>query len=352
MQQNKGKWVTGAVLAAIFFLGWRFLLPPALPFLAGLGLALAAEPLTALLCRRLNWKRGAGAFVGVTVTVLLLMGLAVLAVSLLLRQLSRLAAIAPDLEDTARQGLQTAQDWLLSLAQNAPEGMRTLLTRSVLGLFDSGGTLYTQALAQLPRIATGFLSTLTGSAFGIGTGLLAAYLFSARLPRLKDWFLRRIPERWRSRYLPTLQALRSAMGGWFRAQLMLMGVTFVILWAGFALLGIRHATVWAAITALIDAVPMLGTGLVLIPWSLVLFLRRQTVRALGMLALTGIAILSRSLLEPRLLGKQLGLDPLVTLAAMYAGFQFLGLAGLIGAPLVAVTAAQVARSIPGEGRSS
>lgn len=352
MRQNKGKWITAAVLAAVFFLGWQYLLPAALPFLVGLALALAAEPVTALLCRRLRLKRGAGSFVGVTATVLLLSALAVLGFSLLLRQLSRLAAIAPDLEDTARQGLQTAQDWLLSLAQKAPEGLRTLLTRSVLGLFDSGGSLYAQALAQLPRIATGFLSTLTGSAFGLGTALLAAYLFSARLPRLKAWFSRQMPQTWKERYLPALGALRTALGGWFRAQLMLMGVTFAILWAGFLLLGISHSTVWAALIALIDAVPMLGTGLVLIPWSLVLFLRRQTAQGLGMLILTAIAMAARSMLEPRLLGRQLGLDPLVTLGAMYAGYQFLGLAGLIAAPLVAVTAAQVARSIPGDGSPS
>ena len=99
-------------------------------------------------------------------------------------------------------------------------------------------------------------------------------------------------------------------------------------------------------TALVDAVPMLGTGIVLIPWSLISFLQQDIPRAIGMLGIFISATLVRSVLEPRLVGKQLGLDPLATLIALYLGYRLLGLPGLIAAPLLAVAAVQLMGTSP------
>ena len=89
-----------------------------------------------------------------------------------------------------------------------------------------------------------------------------------------------------------------------------------------------------------DALPVLGTGTVLVPWSLVCLLQGDTVRGIGLLGVYAAASLTRSVLEPRFIGRQLGLDPLVTLLAMYAGYRLWGLAGMILAPLLAVTVTQ------------
>lgn len=334
-----------AALAAVYF-GLRYALGLVLPFLTGLLIALAAEPATALLSRRFRMKRGIAAFLGVTATLVLLGGLLLLLCSVLIRELGNLAGILPDIENTARQGLTSLQDWLLSLTLRAPEGIRSLLTKLVLGLYDSGGALYDQALSQLPGIATGMLSRLTGSALGIGTGILSAYLFSARLPRLKAWLQGKLPESWHSRYLPALKSMKDALLGWLKAQLRLMLVTFAIVCGGLVLLGIRYAPVWAALIALVDAVPMLGTGIALVPWSLISFLREDPVRGMGLLGIFAAATLTRSALEPRLVGRQLGLDPLVTLAALYLGYQLLGIPGMLIAPMLAVILIQAVRATP------
>jgi predicted PurR-regulated permease PerM len=105
-------------------------------------------------------------------------------------------------------------------------------------------------------------------------------------------------------------------------------------------LGIRYALLWGILVALVDALPVLGTGAVLIPWSLISFLESNSPRALGLLGLYAIVALTRSVLEPRLVGKQLGLDPLLTLACLYAGFQLWEVAGMIFAPLLAVAIRQ------------
>ena len=83
---------------------------------------------------------------------------------------------------------------------------------------------------------------------------------------------------------------------------------------------------------------MLGSGTVLIPWTLLLLIQGQYGQALGMGLLYLAAVVVRSVLEPRLVGRQLGLDPLVTLAAFYAGYRLWGILGMILAPICAAAA--------------
>ena len=96
--------------------------------------------------------------------------------------------------------------------------------------------------------------------------------------------------------------------------------------------------------SLVDAFPILGTGTVLLPWTLISFVQDNAARGMGLLGIYAVVSVTRSVLEPKLVGKQLGLDPLVTLAALYAGYRLWGLGGMILAPLLAVT---VRNLIPG-----
>jgi hypothetical protein len=95
-----------------------------------------------------------------------------------------------------------------------------------------------------------------------------------------------------------------------------------------------------------DAVPLLGTGIILLPWSLISLVQGNSLMAIGLLATYGVASVCRTLWEPRLLGKQLGLDPLVTLMALYFGYQAWGILGMIFSPLLAVTAIGLTRDTP------
>ena len=104
------------------------------------------------------------------------------------------------------------------------------------------------------------------------------------------------------------------------------------------LLKISPAPLWALGVAVVDALPVLGSGTVLIPWTLLLLIQGQYGQALGMGLVYLAAVVVRSVLEPRLVGRQLGLDPLVTLAAFYAGYRLWGILGMILAPICAAAA--------------
>ena len=327
--------------------GWIFLrygLPVLLPFLLAAALALAAEPLMGLLNRKLRLPRFLAAGIGVTGVFVLLIALLVMLIALLIREAGQLAQIMPDIVDSAQQGLGSLEGWLLRLAGNAPEVVRPILEVSVVNLFSGSGATMDRFAEKLLGVAAGLLGWVTNSALTFATAVLAAFMISAKLPRIKEWIRGHFPQVWRERYLPALKGLKDALIGWLTAQLKLSGITLILLFIGFWVLRIPYAPVWAIAVALVDAFPILGTGTVLIPWSIICLLQGETARGAGLLGLYAVAWLVRSILEPRLLGKELGLDPLVTLLAMYAGYKLFGFLGMILSPLLAVAAVRLLKA--------
>ena len=141
--------------------------------------------------------------------------------------------------------------------------------------------------------------------------------------------------------MDTLKSMKTVLLGWLKAQVKLSGVTFGMMALSFLLLRIPYGLLWAFLVALLDAFPILGTGAVLVPWSLVSFLQGDSLRAFGLLGTYAAVTVTRTVLEPRLVGRQLGLDSLVTLVCFYAGFRLWGILGMILAPMLAVVAVQL-----------
>ena len=318
------------------WLGAKYLLPVALPFLLGGLLAVAAEPLVKLLSARTSRPLAAG--VGVSAVLMLLAGILSLVGAAVVQELRVLAAAAPDMAQRTGQGIAVLEDWLIGLSEQAPEGMRPALQRAVLEIFDDGTVLLEQVTRQLPGFLTTALGHLGNGLLGIGTGILAAFLISARLPRIREMIRRKTPPVWKEKYLPALGRVRHTLGGWLLAQLKLAVVTFGILAVGFFLLRIPYGLIWALTIALVDAVPILGTGTVLLPWAAICFLQGNQLQGVGLLGIYGAAAITRTVLEPKLVGRHLGLDPLLTLAALYAGYRFWGILGLLLTPILASAA--------------
>lgn len=335
MTERRNGWLKAGVAVAALWLGAKYLLPLVLPFLIGGLVALAAEPAVHLLNRRLRLPRLLSAGIGVVLTLALALGLVGALGAVVLRQVARLARQMPDLEVTARQGMAVLSDWLVNLTQQAPQGVQPMLTGTVLRLFDNGNALVERVTERIPGAVLTVLGRVPDSALGAVTGLLAAFMVSVRLPRIKAYCKEKLHTTGLDRYLPTVKKARQAALGWLRAQGVLMLLTWLTVSVGFWLLGIRGGILWAALIALVDAVPMLGTGIILLPWALVSFLQGLRFQALGLCVLVATAALLRTTLEPRLVGKQLGLDPLVTLLCLYVGYRLWGFLGLLLAPMLA-----------------
>jgi sporulation integral membrane protein YtvI len=329
MDLKKYFYLLGGLVA--LWLGVKYLLPVAAPFVAGTVIALLSEPAVGLASGKLKLPRSLGSGIGVTVTLLLWVGVLSAIGTVVVRQLS---VSLPDLGETASQGILYVQDLLLSLTQQAPESLQPALTGSVLRLFDNGNAVIDAVTKRASAALTKVITWVPDGAMGVGTALLSAFLISARLPRLKKNVWEKLPQSWKEKYIPNMKKAGKAAAGWLKAQLRLSAITYLIVGVGFAFLRIPNGFLWALVVAVVDAVPILGTGTILIPWGIVRLLQKEMIQGAGLLLLCGIAMLTRTVLEPRLVGKQLGLDPLVTLIALYFGYCLLGIFGLLFAPIL------------------
>jgi len=333
-------WILAALLAGIF-LGFRYLLPLIFPFLLGGALALAAEPIVRFGCRKLHLPRPVSAGIGVGMSFAFLAMVILMLAALVLRELRTLAGILPDLEQSISGGMQSMSVWLLELASKAPGDIATVLERNINDFFSGSSALLDRITGYLLHLASGILSQVPGRALSFGTAIIASFMISAKLPKLKSAVRNRLGIQKLQPLFDTLRRLRHTLVCWLKAQLKLSGITFTVATVGLLLLRISYAPLWAAVIALVDAFPVLGTGAILVPWSLVSFLQGDRLLAFGLLGLYAAAAVTRTVLEPRLVGKQLGLDPLVTLIALYAGFKLFGLPGMILAPILAITVTQL-----------
>ena len=331
-------------LTLVFFALWfslRFLLPLFSPFVLGALLALAAEPMVQFLSRRLRLPRAVGSGIGVGMVFCFLSMAVFILLGFFVRELRMLAGALPDLEQTALQGIHTLRSRALALAGRLPESLRHLMQENLTVLFSDGASLTARASGVLLNFAGNLLSRLPDSALGLGTGVISAFLISAKLPRMRRWLLKRIPKERLRALIAALKRVKITVVGWVTAQAKLMGVTLVLLILGFRLLRVENSLFWALGVALVDAFPVLGTGTILLPWSFLAFAQQDVPRSIGLLGLYSTITLTRSILEPKLVGRHLGLDPLAALMALYAGYRLFGLIGMILAPMLTVTALQL-----------
>ena len=334
MQTNMRRfaWMGAGFLAA--WLVAKYLLPLLFPFGFGLALAWAAEPAVKAGAKYLKLPRWAASGLGVTATLVLAGVLFGIIGAALVREVGVLAGKLPALEDTARQSLNTLRGIVDDAITRVPDGMRSVAQRSVDRLFSSQSVME-QVSGRVPGAITGFLGKIPKGALTAGTGILSGFLISIRLPRLKKTLADRLPEKVRTHILPALKRTKAALVAWLKAQAKLMGITFAILLVGFLLLRIPYGILWAALVAVVDAVPILGTGTILIPWALVCLLQGKQLLAIGGVVIYGGTFVTRTALEPKIIGRSLNLDPLLTLLFLYVGFRFWGFLGLVFTPIVA-----------------
>jgi sporulation integral membrane protein YtvI len=338
------KWLhLGLCLGGCALGAWLFcLLLPALgPFLIGALAAWAAEKPVRRLTQRARLPRRASSFVCVFLLYLLLGGALFFLVWTVARELGGFARELPGLLQSLAGPLARLEKSLTALSRRLPDGIGSGLREGIRSFFKSGAVWGARLYEWLFKTASDFLKKLPDVLFFVFTSVLASFMSSAELPAARAWLLHRVPAEKRQRVRAGFLRLRETFGGWLLAQSKLMGVTFCILTVGFLLLGVDYPLLFGLVIALVDALPVFGTGTVLIPWAIVSFLRLDTTLAVGLLILYAAAALTRQALEPRLVGRQFGLPPLVMLMALYAGFRALGVLGMLVFPLFAVLLKQL-----------
>ena len=173
-------------------------------------------------------------------------------------------------------------------------------------------------------------SIMVGSGVMLIIMILAVALFLQEMPDIRRW-CRRSPFRSELRLIRDRLALLGKV--YIKAQGMILLITTSICIFGLFIMGNPYSILLGIVIGILDALPVLGTGSVFIPWILVSLFTKQWKRALLLLAIYLICYFLRQYLEARLIGKQVGLSPLVTLVTIFAGLQLFGLTGVILGPI-------------------
>lgn len=328
--------LTALSLALSVLLAWgaiKYLLPCILPFLLAFLTAWLLEPVAGYLRKHLHFRRSFASAVCVTFLLLAIIGVLSLIISRLIYQainffrelpslLSGIPPLIENLEETFNRYIKSAPMEMQEYLSGAMDGMAQKTTEIPARLSESAISLLTHWAGNTPG------TLLFCAAYAIGS-----YFISRNYSDIKYFVIRQIPLRFRDQAKNLKRDLLDGIVLWLKAQLTLICLTFLELFIALTFLGFRYSALIALITALIDALPILGSGIVLIPWALMLFLTGSSTRAVGLIATSLLVTTARSFLEPRLVGAKFGVNPAATLFSMYTGFRLCGVWGMVLFPL-------------------
>ncbi len=332
-------YLAAGVLATI--LGFKFVLPLVLPFLIGALIAKLVDPAVRFLIRKGGMPRWVCSGVSVSAFYLLLGSGVYLLCRRIGVELAEFFRQLPELLSSLAAPMTHLHEWLSQLAERAPDGLGTALEGWVDRLFSGSAGWVDKLNDKVFTLASAFLAALPSAVLFLVASVLSSFLISSQLPDLGKWLKSHTPAKYRSKLAPVTERLKRAFGGWCIAQLKLMGITFCIVTAGLFFIGLDYALLFGLLIAFIDALPVFGSGTILIPWGLLMFLRGQTSCGIGLLILYGVATLTRTALEPKIVGRQIGLNPLLTLLALYTGYRLMGIGGMILFPIGALLLRQL-----------
>ena len=325
-----------AVGALVLFVFVRFLLPWLSPFFVSVAVAMLLNPVVSFLCSRLRFPRSLASLLCVIGFFALSASLLWAAAGRVFAELQAFSAHLPNAIAAAGETLARAQAWFFSFAARAPDGLEAYIHAAAMGMMDELMALPAVLTGKIVPMAAALASATPEIMLFTVTAVIGAYFISASFFEIKDFVLLQIPQRLRSRARAILADLKSSLGHYLKAQLLLTLITFGELVVAFTLLRVHYALSLAIFTAVVDALPVLGTGTVLVPWAAYCFITGDVPMGVGLLISYGAVTILRNMIQAKLLGDELGLHPLFTLLSIYVGFKAFGVLGMMICPIVAI----------------
>ena len=199
--------------------------------------------------------------------------------------------------------------------------------------------------ARIPDAVMGFFSSLPGILLFLITLVVSTFYLAADITSINRFAVRFVPREKRHRVFRIKKKLMKAVRKYVTAYAIILIITGVQLFIGFMILKIPYALTLSVLIALIDILPVLGVGTVLVPWAIVLYMMGNGYTATGLLIIFGIIWLVRQVSEPKIVGESVGVSPLITLVSMYIGFKLIGFSGLFVFPIGAIIVKSVADAV-------
>lgn len=305
-----------------------------MPFLLAIVIAMFLETPIVAMMKVLRLNRIVSATVVCTLFTLLLFGAAYLIGAGVVAQLVALWNKAPafleEFDRYIRDATEQTELFYNSLPAEAAHQLQAGLEYGVTMLTDSLSTIvgaissyFLNAAKALPNLFVAFI-----------VFMVALYLMCYSLPMLKKQFTGLFEEKSRGKVDEVLVNMRSSVFGFLKAQIILSALTYIVSLVGLLLLRVEYPLAVALLIIIVDVLPILGTGSVLVPWAVFVLLKGELAMAIGLVVLFIVITIFRRIVEPKILGDSIGIGALPTLVGLYIGFKLMGVVGLFLGPIV------------------
>ena len=323
-----------AIIAAIAYLILRYLLNLLLPFVIALLVAWLLRPLCRFYKKKLPRLSTALTVATVLVFYLLIGGAAIL---LLVRLLTGMAEYMGKLPTVYTQSIEPGLRKLYADAQalaarfdpNVADVVNQVLPQVISSVGGAVTSFSVGAVGKLTGIVTSLPSVLISALIAV----IASFFTAVSFDSMKAFLKRNLPEKFTETAGYVVSSFRSILRQYGKSYLLVMFITFCELLLGLLIIGVRRPVLLAALIAIFDIFPVVGAGTILVPWAVISLLQGKGLQALGLAILYVVILVIRQFLEPKVVGKQVGLPPLVTLACMFVGTSLFGVWGLFGLPI-------------------
>ncbi|MCI6629736.1 MAG: sporulation integral membrane protein YtvI [Lachnospiraceae bacterium] len=321
------------LLAVVIILLCVFAVPKVLvffmPFVIGWIIACVANPLVRFFEDKFMIRRKAGSAVVIIAVIALVILAAYLAVSKLISESIGFLNMLPDLWNTMESDFREIGKNLDVMYSRLPQNMQ-------MSIEDLGQQMDEYVADLVKRLGTptvnavgNFAKNIPGFVINVIMCLLSSYFFVAEKDYVAQVWNRYMPGAVKHKAAIIMDSLKTAVGGYFKAQFKIECLIFVFLLTGFLILKIPYALLIAFLIAVLDFLPFFGAGAVMVPWAVFKFLSADYKMAIWLLIIWGVGQLVRQIIQPKLVGDSVGVAPLPTLFLLFIGYKCAGVIGII-----------------------
>lgn len=335
MENNRPYWQVAlrllfSLLATVAFvvIGWN-LLRFLMPFVIGWIIAAIATPLVNWLEKRLKIVKKLGSALIVILVLAAIILVLYFGISRLVLEIRDLIRNFPEMYAQLETGLRQIGDALSGIFERLPSGIRNGWNTVVENLDQYMGNLVSNISEPTMTVAGNIAKQVPSYLIGFLVSVLSAYFFIVQREEVLNWMRKVSPESIQKRMALVIDNLRYAVGGYFKAQFKIMAIVFVILLVGLGILGTGYFVLVAFLIAFLDFLPFFGTGTAMIPWAVYKFFMGDYKMTVALIVIYVITQAVHQLLQPKLVGDSVGLNPLVTLVLLYIGYRMGGILWMI-----------------------
>lgn len=308
-----------------------------LPFVLALALAAVIEPIANFIQAKARIPRAFAAFISL-LAVMLAGGYVFLLVST--KVLSELVQMGALLQRYQQVPVDLAANLIAELnrineafdQRGLPTAVQANILQAVDDITRTGIGLMTQGI----NLTLGAVSRVPSLIVVLVIAFIATYFIVKDKESLVEGALSVVPDSVRERAREMQSKIIVDLVGFFKAQLILLGLTTVLIGTGLVLIGVNYWVTLALVAGVLDIIPVLGPGFLLVPWAVGAWTIGDTALAIKLLILFMISFLIRQIFQAKILGDFIGVHPLPMLMALYAGLHFFGIAAFIVAPVLVI----------------